>query len=200
MTSRKVIESNRELAQWYDEKYKEKEWPWWASRDDIERHLSHIFNVTSSLGAQRILDIGCGSGDFLKVLWDSYHPQCIGIDFSAEACKFSAEQCPWATIIKGGVSSSLAWLQPHIFDWVVSIGTVEHFVDEEACYRSLRRVLKPNGHWYFYVPNELYTLEDQPNERTFTDEGWKEHLSKQGLRTEGSERLRDNTAFWGVPW
>jgi len=198
MPERKKIQTNRELAQWYDDKYRSMGGPWKTSRDDIEWHLSHIFNVTSNLGALTFLDVGCGSGDFLKTLWDGYHPRCIGIDFSAEACKFSAEACPPATIIKGEVSTDLAYLQHGILDWVVSIGTVEHFVDQTRCYLSLKRLLKLDGHWYFYAPNELWTHEDQPNERTFTDEEWISHWGQYGFLTDGHERLRDNTAFWGT--
>jgi len=199
MAERKVIESNRELAQWYEKKYHEMGGPWRTSYEDCLWHLKHITEVTPDLGNRAVLDIGCGSGDFLAALWDTYHsPLCTGIDFSAEACKFSAETCPQAAIIKIDVASAQYILKPKLFDWVVSIGTVEHFVDERSCYIALSRLLKPDGHWYFYAPNELWVHEDQPNERTFTDNGWMKHWGQYGFMSQGHERLRDNTAFWGI--
>jgi len=198
MPERKEITTNRELAQWYDNKYKEMGGPWKTSVEDCLWHLQHITAVSGSLGGLTFLDVGCGSGDFLKTLWGMFHPSCIGIDFSTEACKFSAEACPEAVIINGSVNDALAYLQPGIFDWIVSIGTVEHFVDQTACYLSMARVLKPRGHFYFYAPNELWTHEDQPNERTFTDPGWMKYWKEYGFIVQGWERLRDNTAFWGM--
>jgi len=199
MAYRKLIETNRELQQWYESKYREMQGPWKTSVEDCLWHLQHMTDVIPGLtGGQTFLDVGCGSGDFLSALWDMYHPRCIGIDFSVKACKFSAERCPEATIINGAVEDAYLYLQPGLFDWVVSIGTVEHFVHQSACYLSMARMLKPKGHWYFYAPNELWTHEDQPNERTFTDPGWIEHWVQYGFYTEGHERLRDNTAFWGV--
>jgi len=199
MAERKEIRTNRELAQWYDRKYHEMGGPWRTGLEDSLWHLKHITAVAGRhLGGQAILDIGCGSGDFLSMLWDTYHPRCIGIDFSVAACKFSAEACPNATIIHGAVESAHLYLKPRLFDWVVSIGTVEHFVDQVGCYLSLARLLKPHGHWYFYAPNELWVHEDQPNERTHTDNGWMDHWGQYGFMTQGHERLRDNTAFWGI--
>jgi len=202
MPERKEIKTNRALAAWYDNKYREMGGPWKTGFKDCLWHIEHITAVSGvSLGGLKFLDVGCGSGDFLQTLWDVHHPHCIGIDFSVEACRFSAEACPQVTIINGAVESAHLYLQPGLFDWVVSIGTVEHFVDQTACYLSLSRVLKPKGHWYFYAPNELWIHEDQPNERTFTDEGWTEHWKQHGFIVDGHERLRDNTAFWGaVEW
>ena len=93
----------------------------------------------------------------------------------------------------------MAWqyLKDGLFDWVVSIGSVEHFVNEKACYDTMWELLRPYGHWYFYALNELRVHEDQPNERTFTDEGWIEHFQQFRFNTLGHERLGDNTAFWG---
>jgi len=198
MAERKVIETNRELASWYENKYREMGGPWRTGYEDCLWHLKHITEVTPDLGSKIVLDVGCGSGDFLSALWDTHHPRLMGIDFSAEACKFSAEACTNSLIVCGAVESAHLYLQPGLFDWIVSIGTVEHFVDQTACYRALEVLLKPKGHWYFYAPNELWVHEDQPNERTFTDEGWMSHWRQYGFMTHGHERLRDNTAFWGV--
>jgi len=198
MAERKIIETNRELAQWYDDKYREMGGPWRTGDEDCHWHLQNMASVGEIRGT-RILDVGCGSGDFLVALQDAYHyPSCIGIDFSVEACRFSAERCPSVTIICGAVEDAHRYLQPGLFDWIVSIGTVEHFVDQSACYLSMARMLAPGGHWYFYAPNELWIHEDQPNERTFTDAGWAHHWKQYGFRVNGHERLRDNTAFWGV--
>jgi len=196
---RKEIHTNRELSAWYESKYQEMGGPWRTSHADCLWHIAHISKAAGlPLGGKTFLDVGCGSGDFLRTLWDGYHPRCIGIDFSVEACKFSAEACPHCTIIHGAVESAHLYLQDRLFDWVISIGTVEHFVDPIGCYLSIARMLKQDGHWYFYVPNELWTHEDQPNERTFTDNGWMDYWGKYRFMTQGHERLRDNTAFWGV--
>jgi len=199
MAYRKEIETNRELAQWYDRKYREMEGPWRTSVEDCHWHLQHMTDVPPGLtGGQTFLDVGCGSGDFLKTLWDMYRPRCIGIDFSVEACRYSAKACPDCTIIHGAVESAHLYLKENLFDWIVSIGTVEHFVDQAGCYLSMARMLKPKGHFYFYAPNELWAHEDQPNERTFDDAGWMEHWMQYRFIVKGWYRLRDNTAFWGV--
>jgi 2-polyprenyl-3-methyl-5-hydroxy-6-metoxy-1,4-benzoquinol methylase len=192
MEYRKHIDNTPELAQWYDEKYREMGGCWVTPANECNQHLDRL-GVRNNHFLQ-LLDVGCGGGYFLAEA--EKRVSCLGSEVSAEAL----DEC--RKRIDSPVSDlsieDPGW-QDYDFDYIVSIGSLEHIVDLDKALDNIHYMLSgsPVGKWYFYCPNELWTHEDQPNERTMTDEEWVALFSKHDLVTEGQERLNDNTAFWG---
>ncbi|HJT25408.1 MAG TPA: cyclopropane fatty acyl phospholipid synthase [bacterium] len=72
---------------------------------------------------QRVLDIGCGWGSFMKYAAEKYHVQCVGITVSREQLELGRKLC-------GGLPVEFI-LQDYReltgrFDYVVSMGMFEH--------------------------------------------------------------------------
>jgi hypothetical protein len=74
---------------------------------------------------------------------------------------------------------------------------LEHIVDLPSALDNIRALLKDDGKFYFYCPNELWMHFDQPNEQTKPDKDWIELFAAHGLRTLRFTRWNDNTAFFG---
>ena len=117
--------------------------PHWQDSLVIYRNL--IDSYTNS--ETKILDIGCGHGDFLK----SIHDKTIysyGIDPDKEALLKN-------TFIKNKTVGTVEKLpfESNSFDLVVSAWVLEHLQDSQKAFQEIFRVLKPNGKVVFLTPN-----------------------------------------------
>lgn len=93
---------------------------------------------------ERILDVGCGSGDYASIAREhngSFH----GIDFSRTMIAQAIEQegAPNNLFVTG--SGEFLPYRDQSFDLVLAMGYIEYFNDPDPPMRELRRVLKPGG-------------------------------------------------------
>lgn len=110
-------------------------------------------------GSARILDFGCGTGDFLKII-SQLRPdiQLHGADFSPESIRIAQKTCasleplPDLQALKG---LPAPWASES-FDAIFSLEVVEHLSDPvlEAMLTEMRRLLKVGGHVVITTPNE----------------------------------------------
>lgn len=103
---------------------------------------------SSSAGAFRLLDIGCGTGEFLAHVKRTGWPvHAAGLDYSPSMCsranvKFSRHDDD-TTFITGD-SEHLAFSDAS-FDVVTCLNSFHHYPDQQAVVRQMRRVLRPGG-------------------------------------------------------
>ena len=95
----------------------------------------------------RILDVGCGPGDFLNTMADY---QRFGVDISNLYIKLIAEK---------GIDGTVAWSEdlPFAdgeFDAVVCADVLEHVLDLHKTISEALRVLRPGGYLVIRVPQE----------------------------------------------
>lgn len=194
MTDRKQFHTSEELANWYNLKYLEMGDGWHTPPEEVNRHLDDIgvpFDKTKWL-----LDIGCGAGHFLAEA--QKRVSCIGIDLSRIGLEHACLRAPESKLLLGdiAVAKGLPFVDK-MFDYIVSIGSLEHIVDLPSALDNIRALLKDEGKFYFYCPNELWKHFDQPNEQTKTDDGWIALFAAHELFTHQYTRWNDNTAFLG---
>jgi len=208
MSYRHSIDTTEALAEWYSNKYLDMGGTWDTPSEDCDRHLDALMG-TDKGGS--LLDIGCGGGHFLA----RATRRCefvVGIEISKIAIRYATKRLIHTKVRSGGVTWALVCTSienptlpiptpspdaQSTFDYITSIGSLEHIVDIDAALDNIHHLLKPSGRWYFYCPNELWVHEDQPNERTFTDEAWIDLFAKHDLVTLSHERQGDNTRFRG---
>lgn len=109
--------------------------------------LKNKLNLINSLQNQkgRLLDIGAGTGDFLKMAQTNGW-QTTGIEPSEKAKNIALQK---------GVSfvSSMVELPDHSFDLITMWHVLEHVPNLEHQIAELRRLLKPTGTILIAVPN-----------------------------------------------
>jgi ubiquinone/menaquinone biosynthesis C-methylase UbiE len=192
MSERLTITTARELGSWYDEHYLEMGGTWQTPADEIEEHLN-FFGLPYDQNL-RLLDIGCGGGQFLAAA--EKRVGCTGIDLSKVALDEARTRVSEHTALHLMDAEKLgfpnAW-----FDYVVSLGSLEHAINLAQALREIRRVLRPGGKWYFFVPNEEWVHQDQPNEQSHPDDEWRLLFETTGLPVDRSKRWNDSTMFVG---
>ncbi|GAM08242.1 ubiquinone biosynthesis O-methyltransferase [Geobacter sp. OR-1] len=97
----------------------------------------------------RMLDIGCGSGQFIaeyrRLGW-----QVWGVEPSLKAAQFGREQ--YGLEIFGGTLLE-AKLPSSFFDFIRSNHSFEHIPNPNETFEELRRIISPNGLLHIGVPN-----------------------------------------------
>lgn len=98
----------------------------------------------------KVLDIGCGMGEFLEVSLEKGW-EAVGIDVSGWACRFLAER-GFQNILQGTLED--AHFDDEEFDAVYLSHVLEHIPEPGPFLHEIRRVLKPGGLVLIEVPNE----------------------------------------------
>lgn len=161
-------------------------------------NLKHKLKIaTKDLHVGKLLDIGCGVGDFIheaeKQGWD-----CLGVEPSDDA-KAIARKRIKANIIN---SEALEEIPDGTFDVITMWHVLEHVDDLKWQVEQLRRLIKPNGRIVIAVPNyksydgqfykELWAAYDVPRHLN--------HFSKQTItkifKTKGLELKRIEKLVW----
>ena len=99
----------------------------------------------------RILDVGCGTGANLLML--SQYGNAEGVDVSEDALAFCRER--GLEQVKLGAGEELPY-EDGAFDLVTAFDVVEHMDDDLAGLREMRRVLRPGGRVFLFVPTFMF--------------------------------------------
>ncbi|MBP1474670.1 methyltransferase domain-containing protein [Frateuria sp. MAH-13] len=160
-------------------------------------HCRTIGRRFGSLKGRALLDVACGTGEWLAWLHQHGARSVTGIDLSEKAIQACRQRLP-----QGEFYCCPAEELPFpsgAFDIVTCMGSLEHFLDKLAALKEMRRVLKPGGFIVLLVPNAgfltrrlgLYggTQQQAIREDVLSLGAWHQLFSDAGLRVEA--RWRD---------
>jgi ubiquinone/menaquinone biosynthesis C-methylase UbiE len=135
-----------EVARFYDEVY-------YRNASVEVKPSGHLLKLATRLNirpGQRVLDIACGTGDWLKVA-STIGLDVAGIDISTRAIEVCRKRMPSGEF-HVGQAESLPF-SDSCFDMVTCLGSLEHFLDQPAALLEMKRVVKPDGRLVILVPN-----------------------------------------------
>lgn len=101
-------------------------------------------------GCHRILEVGCGRGDFVDKLNKIYNKNASGIEFNSQAV---AEAQSQGINVSPTNLHQLAAQNPEYFDAVCTFQVLEHITDTYNFLNSLINLIKPQGKLILSVPN-----------------------------------------------
>jgi len=104
--------------------------------------------ATIGMAKGKMLEIGCGAGDFLKTM-EQHGWQCTGIEPSEEA-KVIAKKKVKAELLN---PEDIGTLQDKSFDLITMWHVLEHVDDLKEEIRHLQRLLKKGGRLVLALPN-----------------------------------------------
>jgi len=97
----------------------------------------------------RLLDIGCGPGDFTRAFSDT-GALATGVDFSPEMIRIAQDRFP-EVAFKVADAERLPF-DDCSFDVVVGAYLVHHLARPEVAFREIHRIVKPRGRFVFVIP------------------------------------------------
>ena len=100
-----------------------------------------------------VLDLGCGSGEFLEVLASMGFLSLTGVDSSKE--QLIAAGQTRRLIVEADIAAFLEQSAVNAVDVILLLDVLEHFTRDEAIFilRSANRHLRPGGHLILQLPN-----------------------------------------------
>jgi len=174
-------------------------------------HMRAIAGRLGDLDGASVVDIACGDGAWLAGLAE-LGARVSGIDISVRAVNLARQRLPQGDI-RQGVAERLPFADG-AFDLVTCLGSLEHFVDQPAALREIRRVSRDQGRFLILVPNAgfltrrlgLYrgTAQASVRETVRSLEEWSSLLDQAGLVIESRwSDLHPLSRSWilrGAPW
>jgi ubiquinone/menaquinone biosynthesis C-methylase UbiE len=121
-----------EVAPTYNRRYAD------GDLGDVARHL---LALVSELGAERVLEVGCGTGHWLRYL-SSLVPRCCGLDLSRGML---AQAEPSEGLCRTQGRGGRLPFADATFDLVYCVNAIHHFEEQRAFVLEARRLLKPGG-------------------------------------------------------
>lgn len=108
---------------------------------ETDGRLQEVVRFCGELQHNRLLDLGCGKGRYLREL-QRLHPQADfhGVDISQEMLSY----CPTDVTLRCGSLLALPYPSDH-FDYVICIEALEHAVNVDRALAEISRVLRPGG-------------------------------------------------------
>ncbi|MCK4257159.1 class I SAM-dependent methyltransferase [candidate division WOR-3 bacterium] len=108
-----------------------------------------IITILSPKKGERILDVGCGTGEFCYFLKKKYEVVPEGIDVNEKALKIASSNYPDISF----KNVKLKDMDKDIYDAVTMIEVVEHLPKPLNTLRSIKRLLKKEGRIVVSTPN-----------------------------------------------
>ncbi len=113
----------------------------------IAKTLSFVKNWAQISPEAIVLDIGCGTGEFERLLLTENPQQVItGVDISEEMLLVAKQKCrTYPNVSFQNASVSALPFADNSFDVVVSASAFHYFDDPDIALKEIKRVLKPDG-------------------------------------------------------
>lgn len=123
-----------------------------VAKDELKLMIWHKtvlqFLLANGIEGKRILDVGCGNGDFSNYLSVNHNADVTAVDFSTESIKFANQKKEKFGANTSCFSVADAQALPfknESFDFVISCECLEHVPDPQKMIDELYRVVKEKG-------------------------------------------------------
>jgi len=125
---------------------------------DVSKYYrSHRNEMSAYIPAttKRLLDIGCGAGNFGASLKKNSDVEIWGIEFSSKAAQIASKKLDH--VITGDVNQSISNLPNNYFDCIVFNDVLEHLVDPYGLLPKIKNLLSKDGMVVASIPNVRHT-------------------------------------------
>ena len=115
---------------------------------DMLRRRKHVHDALAAVAGERILDIGCGPGFYVRELLDVVGPSgsIVGVDASPDMLGLARQRCEGHRNVtfREGNATALP-VDDGDFDAALSVQVMEYVPDLPAALAEIHRALRPGG-------------------------------------------------------
>ena len=187
---------NQNNIDYVDVVYNEVDRPLTTYPEQMTRHLFERFSLKKN---DKILDVGCGRGEFLNG-FISCEMKGYGVDRSMVAKRYVKS----AEIRTADLEKEKIPYEDNFFDVVYSKSVIEHFYYPENLVSEIYRVLKPGGVVITMCPDWEYNVknyfEDFTHRTPFTLVSLRDIQIMHGLEEVMCERFIQLPIVWKYPF
>jgi ubiquinone/menaquinone biosynthesis C-methylase UbiE len=125
---------------------------------NLRKRLAWIERFAAPLAKRRVLDCGCGAGEYVRALLErGADAWGVELDASKLASATARDEALAARLSQGDLEA-LAF-PDQSFDLALANEALEHVPDDRAALAEMRRVLRPGGRLLVLSPTRLYPFE-----------------------------------------
>jgi ubiquinone/menaquinone biosynthesis C-methylase UbiE len=107
------------------------------------RVLQRLFDAAQENEHQRILEVGCGTGNYIRTLQGALHCTAFGIDPSTGMLMAAASMSQ--DVCYAQARAERLPIAPGTIDFVFNVDVIHHVRGLAESYDEIRRILKPGG-------------------------------------------------------
>lgn len=108
-----------------------------------DRKIRTVAALVGDLGRRRVIDVGCGIGNFSNLAATSGAEVVVPIDFAQSMVSATHQRYPSLPLVRG--SAIALPTRASTFDVAFALDVIEHLYEPHTLVDELRRVLKPGG-------------------------------------------------------
>ena len=124
---------------------------WVSSRNRLFKYfVSENLRLT---GKTALLEIGCGTGDFIRQLAECGRLEITGSEVYLSGLVYAKKKLPQVDFVQFDVTQGTIGVE---FDMVCAFDVIEHIDDDEMALTNIHRMLKRNGVMLLSVPQHLF--------------------------------------------
>ncbi len=124
----------------------------------MQKRLAVIARYLPSGPGARVLDCGCGSGGYVRLLRRELGVEALGMEYLAEKVAEAKRHPDVAPYVTQGDIQQMPYTTAS-FDAVLLNEVIEHVPDETRSLGEIHRLLKPGGRLIVFAPNRRYPFE-----------------------------------------
>jgi ubiquinone/menaquinone biosynthesis C-methylase UbiE len=175
----------------------------------ITRTLGFLKASISFRPSETILDVGCGTGEFERLLLSEYPEQrIVGIDISENMLRLARKKCsPYPNVAFLKADASTLPFPDHSFDLIISANSLHYFEQPGVSLAEMRRVLLPSGSVVIldwcknYLMCQCFDFFLKRIERgyhsCYTQHELHSLLRSAGFAIQSAQRTKLGSIFWG---
>lgn len=144
-------------------------------RNPNRKYIDQIlFSMMKDVKGKKILDAGCGSGNYCKILADM-GAEVAGIDISPGMIDLAKERCKdykidfWVSDIEN------TRFEDNEFDIVISAFSLLYKKNLRSVLKEFKRLLKKDGEVYIVIPHPIRKMMKYTNDYFETGRHWQNH-------------------------